>query len=100
MNKILNWAKNNKINFNKQKSKSMVITRRKSKESKELAVYMNNKPLEQVQNNKYLGIIIGSKLNFREHIIYTASTCTKLVHALSKSAKDSWGLNHEALNTI
>jgi formyltetrahydrofolate synthetase len=34
MNKILNWAKNNKINFNEQKSKAMVISRRKRKENK------------------------------------------------------------------
>jgi len=31
MNKILNWAKNNEINFNEQKSKAMVISRKKRK---------------------------------------------------------------------
>jgi hypothetical protein len=31
MNKILNWAKNNKIKLNEQKSKAMVISRRKEK---------------------------------------------------------------------
>ena len=61
---------------------------------------MNNKHLEQVQKIKYLGIIIDSKLNFREHIMHTTSKCTKLIHALSKSAKHSWGLSHEALYTI
>jgi hypothetical protein len=61
---------------------------------------MNNKILEQVQKIKYLGIIIDSKLNFREHIMYMSSKCTKLIHALSKSAKQSWGLSHEALHTI
>jgi hypothetical protein len=91
MNKIQNWAKNNKINFNEQKSIAMVISRRRRKENKEIIIYMNNKPLEQAQKIKYLGIIIDSKLNFREHILYTASKCTKLIHALSKSAKHSWG---------
>jgi hypothetical protein len=47
-----------------------------------------------------LGIIVDSKLNFREHIMYTASKCTKLIHALSKSAKHSWGLSHEAFYSI
>ena len=61
---------------------------------------MNNKTLEQVQKIKYLGIIINSKLNFREHIMYTSRKCTKLIHALSKSAKQNWGLSHEALYTI
>ena len=61
---------------------------------------MNNKPLEQVNNIKYLGIIIDSKLNFGEHIIHTATKCTKLKLAVVKSANVSWGLKHEALNTI
>ena len=57
----------------------MVISRRKRKENKEITVYMNNKPLEQVQKIKYLRIIIDSKLNLREHIIHTASKCRKLI---------------------
>jgi len=32
--------------------------------------------------------------------MYTVGKCTKLIHALAKSAKLSWGLNHEALTTI
>jgi hypothetical protein len=99
MNKILNWAKNKKINFNEQKSKAMVISRRKRKENKEIAVYINNDPLKQAQKIKHLGIIIDSKLNFREHIMYTASKCTILIHALSESAKHSLGLSYETLYT-
>ena len=48
MNKVLTWAKNNKLNFNEEKLKVM-ISRRKRKENKEISVYMNNKTLEQVQ---------------------------------------------------
>jgi hypothetical protein len=43
---------------------------------------------------------MDSKLNFREHIIYTAGQCTKLIHALAKSVKLRWGLKHKAFNTI
>jgi hypothetical protein len=78
----------------------MVISRRKRKENKDISVHMNNKSVEQVQTIKYLGIIIDSKLNFREHIMYISRKCTKLIHALSKPAKQCWGLSHEALYTI
>jgi len=81
MNKISIWVRNNKINFNEQKS------RRKRKENKENLVYVNNKPLEEVQKIKYLGIMIDSKLNFREHIKYISEKYTKLIHTLSKSEK-------------
>ena len=100
ISKITKWTKDNKISFNEQKSNAMVVTRKKRRENKEVSVYLNNKPLEQVNNIKYLGIIMDSKLNFREHIMCTAGKCTKLIHALAKSAKLSQGLNNEAINTI
>ena len=46
MGKITRCAKNNKITFNENKSKVMLITRRKRKETETLAVYLNNKRLE------------------------------------------------------
>jgi hypothetical protein len=51
----------------------MVISRRKRSENKDVSIYLNNKLLEQVNTIKYLGIIIDSKLNFREHLIYTST---------------------------
>jgi len=53
--KIAAWSRNNKINFNEDKSRVMVISRRKRKENKENNVYLNNKPLQQVSTMKYLG---------------------------------------------
>ena len=65
----------------------MVVTRRKRRENTEVSIYLNNEPLEQVNNIKYLGIILDSKLNVREHIIHTSRKCSTLIHALAKSAK-------------
>jgi len=100
MDKIAIWAENNKTKFNEGKLKVMLMTRRKCKEQKEVAVYMNNKVILQVQKLKYLGIIFGYKLNFREHINYIADKCKKLIFQLAKSAKLNWGLSHKALQTI
>jgi len=100
ISKISNWAKDNKITFNEQKSKVMVVTKRKRRENTDISIYLNNKPLEQVNNIKYLGIILDRILNFREHIIHTSRKCSTLIHTLAKSAKLNWGLNHEALSTV
>ena len=78
----------------------MLITRRRRKEKKEIEIYINNKTLQQVNNLKYLGIIFDSKLLFRDHINYMEEKCLKLIFALSRSAKVTWGLRHEALKTI
>ena len=45
-------------------------------------------------------MIFDSKLLFREHINYMEEKCVKLTFALSRSAKVTWGLGHEALKTI
>jgi len=98
--KITNWAKENKITFNEQKSKVMLVTRRKRRERTKVNIYLNTKPLEQVKSIKYLGIVIYNKMNFREHIISATKKCTALIHTLAKSAKLNWGHKQEALNTI
>ena len=78
----------------------MLVSRRKRKEPKVIKVYPNNKPLEQVTTMKYLGIIINHKFRFKEHITYAVERCTKLIRTLSKLAKISWGIKHEAMKTI
>jgi hypothetical protein len=88
LSKISSWVKDNKIRFNEQKSKSMLLTRRKRRERKE--IYLNYKPLTQVNRSKYLGIILDGKLIFRDHIITMTDKCSKLIFALSKSAKLNW----------
>jgi hypothetical protein len=72
LSKISAWVKDNKIRFNEEKSKVMLLTRRKRKEQKEIEIYLNNKLLFQVHSLKYLGIIFDSELCFREHINYRA----------------------------
>jgi hypothetical protein len=99
MSKITTWSKRNKITFNEEKSKILLISRKKLKETKEIKVYLNNKPLEHVTATKYLGIITD-KFIFSKHISYADERCEKLIYSLSKSAQISRGLKHKALKTI
>lgn len=99
LKKIEYWAKNNKIRFNEQKTKALLINR-KRKDGRNINIYLNNKAIEQVERIKYLGIIIDQNFNFNDHIQHVTEKTTKLIHALSKSAKLNWGLQHQALKTI
>jgi len=100
LNKIAAWAKDKKNRFNEKKSKVMLMTRRKRKEQKVVAIYLNNKPVPQVHRLKYLGIIFESKLTFKRYINYMADKSTKLIFSLSKATKLNWGLNYKALKSI
>jgi hypothetical protein len=44
LTKITAWARYNKIHFNEQKSKTILISRRKLKERKKVMVYLNSRP--------------------------------------------------------
>jgi len=45
MDKISIWAEKNKTKLNEENSKVMLLIRRKRKEQKEVAIYMNNKAI-------------------------------------------------------
>jgi hypothetical protein len=100
LSKIDEWSKRNKITFNDKKSKVMLVTRRKRREDKDIKIYLHFKPLEQVTQMKYLGIILDHKFRFQEHIKYAAERCTKLIHNLSRAAKLSLGIKNEVIATI
>jgi hypothetical protein len=70
------------------------------KKKKEVEIYLHNKLLAQVNSIKYLGIIFDDKMTFRDHVNHVEEKCTKLISALSKSAKVTWGLKHEAWKII
>jgi len=97
---VAKWARNNKIDFNDQKLKIMLITRNKPKNRRDLKFILNNKKLQQEDTIKYLGIIIDRRFNFNEHTENIAGNCIKIIHALSKSAKINWGLRHNVLRII
>ena len=47
LSKISDWAQKNKLTFNENKSKVMIVSRRKKIEKKEVEIYLNYKILEQ-----------------------------------------------------
>jgi len=94
--KVATWARDNKIIFIDQRSKLLILTRRKPKIKWEFKIYPNNKKLQEDTIN-YLGTIIDRRFNFNEHVEYITGKCIKLIHALSKSAKINWGLRHDVL---
>jgi len=94
------WARKNKIKFNDTKSKVLLVTRKKNIENQEINIYLNNKTIEQVNEMKYLGIYLDRKFSFDKHIAHIHDKAIGLLHALSKSAKLTWGLGNKALHTI
>ena len=61
------------------------------------SIYFNNKSFKQVPSQKNLGLILGSKLNFQEHLKNILNKVNKSIGLLRKLQNI---LPHEALLTI
>jgi hypothetical protein len=96
--KIENCARENKMQFNKMKSKAMLITRKRCRNS--INIYLKKRRLEQVSEMKYLGIYFDNRLTFYKHIEHIAEKSRTLIYMLSKTAKLHWGLGHKSLKTV
>jgi hypothetical protein len=64
--RIEKWAKENKLRFNKTKSKAMLISRYWSNIT--INIYLNNRRLDQVTEMKYLELYFDCCLTFDKHI--------------------------------
>jgi hypothetical protein len=92
--KIENWARENKMKFNENKPKVLLVTTKTSRDNRTLNIYLNNNYLEQVSELKYLVIYFDSRLSFIIHIDCIAGKCTLIINMLAKSAKLKWGMGY------
>lgn len=100
MHKISTWASKHKIVFNRNKTKVMLISRKKPRTPQNLNIYLTNGKIEQTDTIRYLGILIDKRFRFHQHIEHITEKSTKLIHALSKSAKINWGLRSDVMSII
>ena len=56
--KVAKWARDKKMRFNEQKSKVMIITKKRPKNRRDIKIFLNNKILQQADIINYQGITI------------------------------------------
>ena len=96
LKKTENWASENKIHFNENKSKVLLVTM-KTGDNRTLNIYLNNKRPDQVSEMKYLRIYFDSRFSFDRHVDYFTEKCTPTINMSAKSAKLKWGLGDRVL---
>ncbi len=78
IDQLLDWAKNNKIEFSKEKTKYLIVSNSHLQNYPNL--FMDNHQLQRVTNYKQLGLFIDENLNWENHINYTISKVNKIIH--------------------
>ena len=66
LKKVYAWLASNKLTLNVSKSKFMMISSKKK--TPNLSIFINDKPLEQCESYKYLGVFIDQNLSWKPHI--------------------------------
>jgi len=64
MSKVTDWSKKNKMIFNDEETKAMLVTKRKRREDKDIKIYLHFKPIEHFIQMKYLGLTLDKKFKF------------------------------------
>lgn len=96
INKILKWGNVNKLTFSPEKTQLIAFTNK----AKNIQIQLNDKYLKHVNNIKYLGINIDSKLTFTNHVKYIIDKTKKLFNKLKIYVRPTWGIHPENVRTI
>ena len=68
IDKLCVWTKNNLMQYNVNKCKYMIISRRKQPSLPNTPLAVDNAPMDMVSEYKYLGVLLTSSLDWSKHI--------------------------------
>jgi hypothetical protein len=95
INKIQEWS--NKTGFKCEKAACLHICKRRLCPRMACNLTIHNRPIECVEQKKFLGIIVDNKLNWHAHINYLRQTCKKTLDLLAHLSHKKWGADRETL---
>src|SRR6056300_1642011 len=84
MLKVVKWLKVNKLSLNLKKTHFMVFKRRKRKVNLNESLVINDVQVPQVEQTKFLGIIIDQHILFDKHIQYVKGKISRSLGILQK----------------
>lgn len=82
MLKLKTWFDKNKLSLNLGKTKLMLFGNHK--ENKWIQLQIQGVNIEMVKENKFLGVIIDEKLNWKAHILHIQTKISKNLAVLNK----------------
>ena len=81
---VVVWTRKNNLTINPMKSQAMIVSPSLSKTNFAITIKLNSSILQVSNNINYLGVIIDSKLLFKEHILKLKSKLSRAVGIMCK----------------
>ncbi|VDI25062.1 Hypothetical predicted protein [Mytilus galloprovincialis] len=98
LDNIKSWC--DKWGFLISPSKTVAIVFSRKKKTEKLVLTLGNSLLQVVNEVKFLGIIIDSKLTWLKHIQYIEAKCSKVLNCMKLLTGTKWGANSHSLRNI
>ena len=84
LEKVNMWLKTNKLTIHTKKTHYMMFHRTRIKHNTNIKILITNNIVDHINNTKFLGVIIDSKLNWAAHILYIYIKISKSIGILLK----------------
>ena len=98
VNNVSNWAKENCMEINCSKTQATLFSLSTTKENTSLK--LNEEKIPQVDNPKFLGVTLDTRLTWKPHLEATAAKSTRKLSLLKKLAGTTWGADGKILNRV
>jgi hypothetical protein len=98
LKELCEWAVSSKLSFNPNKTKCILFT--KNIKYRNPDIYLQGNKLEICTSFKHLGVYLDRKLNWNTHCNYVKTKASNIINNLLVFAKNKFGLNGKALETI
>lgn len=90
------WMSNHGFNMAPQKCAVMICSRSRNLQHRaEASISLSGMTFPLVNSFKYLGLILDSRLQWRDHIIYTVNRCEGACNVLKCTTKHYWGADRQ-----
>jgi len=84
LDKIISWLYANKLSLNVGKTHSMIFTSNRNFHDRVTNIMIEGTCIETVPKTKFLGVIIDSKLSWKDHIFYICNKIAKGIGIIRK----------------
>jgi hypothetical protein len=97
VNNVINWFKGNKLTVNLDKCCCMLVSTNKKLCNEVLTITIDGKPIKQVNNTKYLGVVLDNQLTWNDQI---EQVCRKLAPKVGLLRRLKYTLSKDLLTTV
>jgi hypothetical protein len=91
------WLKSNKLSLNVSKTHFILFTSPRKKINYEMSLNIDNNEISKVNHTKFLGVVLDSKLSWKDHVSYIKGKISKSIGIIYRAKLN---LNKECLISL